>query len=244
MADEDTEPSGDDAPEPEERSSPRQRLRGLVRVRPSRAQAVIALACLVLGFGVSVQVHSTSSQSSFDSLRQSELVSLLDRLTQKQDDLRAEKQRLRKEKAALRHEDSSAARHAAKKREETLGILAGTKPATGPGIELLITDPDRAVRAADILNTVQELRDAGAEAVQIGSVRVAADSYFLDAEGGIVVDGHKLAPPYRILAIGDSHTMSTALDIPGGVLESLRRAGAEGSVTETASVSVTAVRKP
>lgn len=242
MADDEMEPGDDGATEPNEQLSPRQRLRGLIR--PSRAQAVVALACLVLGFALSVQVRSTSSESSFDSLRQSELVSLLDRLTQRQDDLRNEKQRLRKEKAALRHKDSGAARQAAKKREATLGILAGTEPAAGPGIELLITDPHKAVRAADILNAVQELRDAGAEALQIGSVRVAADTYFLDTDGGIVVDGHKLVAPYRILAIGDSHTLSTALDIPGGVLESLRRAGADGSVTETASVSVTAVRKP
>lgn len=244
MADDEVESDADETEEQSERPRPRQRLRGLLRPRPSRAQAVIALACLVLGFALSVQVRSTSSESSFDSLRQSELVSLLDRLTQRQDDLRHEKQRLRKEKAALGHEDSGAARRAAKKREETLGILAGTEPAAGPGIELLVTDPHKAVRAADILNAVQELRDAGAEAVQIGSVRVAADTYFLDTDGGIIVDGHKLAAPYRILAIGDSHTMSTALDIPGGVLESLHRAGAEGSVTETSSVSVTAVRKP
>lgn len=223
--------------------TPRERLRELIAPQANRTQALIALACLVVGFGLSVQVTSTSQESSFSSLRQSELVSLLDRLNKRQDDLRSEVNDLEQERAALQNEDSKAARKAAQDRQHTLAILAGTEPATGPGIELTISDPKDGVSASDMLNTVQELRDAGAEVLQIGDVRIGVDSYFVDARGGIVVDGKKLTAPYRIKAIGDPHTMSTALDIPGGVLESLHRADAEGRVTESQSVAVTAIRK-
>lgn len=226
------------------RVTPRQRLRALVAPRANKTQALIALACLVLGFGLSVQVQSTSSASSFSSLRQSELVSLLDRLTNRQDHLRREVSRLQQEKAALSSENGDAARQAAQDRQDTLGILAGTEPAAGPGIELTITDPHAAINAADLLNAVEELRDSGAEVMQIGSVRIGADTYFLDTRGGVIVDGHTLTPPYRVLAIGDPHTMGTAMNIPGGVLESLHRSGAEGTVTESRSLSVTAVREP
>jgi uncharacterized protein YlxW (UPF0749 family) len=226
------------------RVTPRQRLRALVAPQLNKTQAVIALACLVLGFGLSVQVQSTSSASSFSSLRQSELVSLLDRLTNRQDNLRREITQLQQEKAALYTENGDAARKAAQERQDTLGILAGTEPATGPGIELTITDPHTAINAADLLNAVEELRDSGAEVMQIGSVRIGTDSYFLDTEGGVIVDGQKLTPPYRLLAIGDPHTMGTAMNIPGGVLESLHRSGAEGTVRESESLSITAVREP
>lgn len=226
------------------RVTPRERLRELVAPQANRTQAIIALACLVVGFGLSVQVRSSSQEASFTSLRQSELVSLLDRLNQRQEDLREELLRLQQEKAALGSEDSEAARKAAQDRQHTLAILAGTEPATGPGIDLFVRDPKDGVNAAELLNAVQELRDSGAEVLQIGDVRIAVDSYFLDAKGGVIIDGTKVKAPYRIRAIGDPHTMATAMDIPGGVLETLHRAGAEATVSESQSLTVTAVRDP
>jgi uncharacterized protein YlxW (UPF0749 family) len=44
------------------------------------------------------------------------------------------------------------------------------------------------------------------------------------------------------MAIGDSHTLSAALRIPGGVVESLRNLGGDGLVQELDSVQVTALR--
>ena len=63
---------------------------------------------------------------------------------------------------------SSEALKSAQDRLDTLGILTGTVPATGPGVVITITDPDHKVTAALLLDALQELRDAGAEAVQIG----------------------------------------------------------------------------
>ena len=51
-----------------------------------------------------------------------------------------------------------------------------------------------------------------------------------------------LRPPYRFLAIGDPQTIATALAIPGGVLDSLQRDDARGSVSESQEVVVDAVR--
>ena len=61
-----------------------------------------------------------------------------------------------------------------------LGILAGTVAAEGPGIVVTIDGVDD---AALLLDTVQELRDAGAEAIQLGDVRVVASTYFTQAPG-------------------------------------------------------------
>ena len=49
---------------------------------------------------------------------------------------------------------------------------------------LTINDPDNKVTAALLLDALQELRDAGAEAVQIGDVRVVADTWFADVPTG------------------------------------------------------------
>ena len=58
-----------------------------------------------------------------------------------------------------------------------LRILTGTVAATGPGVTLTIDDPDGSVTAATLLDGVEELRDAGAEAIEINdSVRVVAST--------------------------------------------------------------------
>lgn len=61
---------------------------------------------------------------------------------------------------------------------------------------------------------------------------------------GVRADGRPLAPPYRFRAIGDPHTMTTALNIPGGLVRTLQGTGAAVSITPRAKVVVDAVRSP
>ena len=49
-----------------------------------------------------------------------------------------------------------------------MAILLGTRPAHGPGVEVTITDPQHELKAEDLLDVVEELRGAGAEAIQFG----------------------------------------------------------------------------
>ena len=76
-------------------------------------------------------------------------------------------------------------------------------------------------------------------------MRLVASSFFVDApdRSGIVADGVLLAPPYDIVAIGDPHTMSTAMGIPGGVLDTLTAKGARGTVITHDAVQVTALHQ-
>jgi len=160
---------------------------------------------------------------------------------------------------------TQAALEEAQQRAATLQILAGTVGASGTGIDLRIDDPDRKITADVLLDTLEELRDAGAEAIEItgapvspaGSteasavatpgaplaVRLVASSYFVDSQdgNGVVVDGTLLAPPYDFLAIGDPPTMSQAMGIPGGVLDTLKGKGASGKVTALDAVRITAL---
>src|SRR5690606_18674352 len=85
---------------------------------------------------------------------------------------------------------------------------------------------------------------AGAEAIQVGPQRVVASSYVGNgADGDVTLDGVPLVPPYRIVAIGDSHTLSGAMAIPGGFSDSLRGAGATVDVVETDSVLIEALHE-
>ena len=88
------------------------------------------------------------------------------------------------------------------------------------------------------LDAVQELRDAGAEAISVDGERVVATTAIVDTPDGISVGGTVLSSPVEIRAIGDPDTLATGLSFPGGVLESVREAGAEGIVVERDVVEI------
>jgi uncharacterized protein YlxW (UPF0749 family) len=213
------------------------------RPRPTKANLLATLLALSLGFAIAVQVRQTSLEG-LETLREGDLVRLLDavnadgaRLSQEISALELERQRLG---SASGTEEAAAA---ARARLDSLGILAGTVAATGPGIELTITDPSSKYTAAMLLDTVQELRDAGAEAIQINDARVIASTSFADLAGRqIGIDGATLTRPYVVIAIGEAKTLAAAMEIPGGVGDSARRVGASVRVDQRERVEVTALR--
>jgi uncharacterized protein YlxW (UPF0749 family) len=220
-------------------------LAGLLSPRVSVGQVAAGLLCLLLGFAVTAQVRSTERDTTFATARQDELVGTLSDLGQRSERLRGDLRDLEETKAELdRDAEGGTALEEARERATTYGLLAGTLPAEGPGVELVIDDPGRRVKAVDLLDALQELRDAGAEVVQVGDVRAGAGTYFLDDRGGVRADGRLLAAPYRFLAIGDPHTMTTALEIPGGLVRTLEGAGARVLITRRAKVTVGAIRSP
>ncbi len=224
----------------------RQRLRRSLVPRGSRGEVLAGLLCALLGFALVVQVQQTQ-EADLGSLRESDLVRILDDLGARNDRLDAEEAELEETREELVAGGSAqdVAREAAQQRVDLLGILAGTAPATGPGIRLTIDDGGGGdVGAATLLDAVQELRDSGAEALQVDDVRIVASTSFEENEDGVAVDGTLLEAPYVFLVIGDPHTLATALDIPGGVIRSVRNAGGQALVSEVDELVVDALRQP
>lgn len=223
------------------------RLRRALRPRPSRYALVVALLAALLGVGISTQIGQTR-QEGLENLRQSELVGILDSVRQRSNRLDEEITRLTQERDRLQREqglDPAQAREAATSRADALGILAGTLPARGPGVRIAITDASSVVGSANLLDAIQELRDAGAEAIQVGDVRVVASSYVTeDSGGGLLVDGRSLPASYAVLAIGDPQTLASAMDIPGGVVETIRGVGATIDVTQTQDLAIDSLHAP
>ena len=96
-------------------------------------------------------------------------------------------------------------------------MLAGTVPATGPGIRITVEDPQGDLSLNHLLDGIEELRNAGVEAIEINDrVRVIAQTSFEDDPDGIRVDGVVLKPPYVIDAIGNPDTLAGALEFQDG----------------------------
>lgn len=215
---------------------------GVRRVAGRRSQFLIALLLALLGFALVTQVRLAQGES-LSTLRQDDLVRLLDDVTRRGEQLEAERAALLAERAELlTGEDSRrVAEEAAAQRALVQGILAGTVPVEGPGVTVSVRDPGATVRALTLVNMLQELRNAGAEAVEVSGVRLVASSWFADAENGVIVDGTLVTPPYSWIAVGDPQTLAVALDIPGGALAAVRNAGGSATVVQEDLVQVTAL---
>lgn len=217
------------------------RHRRFVRI----AAALVAVLTAVLGFAIVVQVRQNSNSDNLANLRDDDLIGILDNQNSRADRLRSQLSGL---KDTLRQLQDSGDRQAAARRQaeqdtQALGVLLGTLPATGPGVVVQITDPQHKLGAEDLLDVVEELRGAGAEAIQFGSVRVSTTTAFTTtADGLVAVDGTPLTAPYTVRAIGDSKTLDTALNIPGGVAATIRTAAGDLTVAEQSTVTVAAVR--
>ncbi|MFC5382441.1 DUF881 domain-containing protein [Aquipuribacter nitratireducens] len=232
-------------PDSVERRDAWRRLRGGLGGRPGRFQVLAAVLLFALGFAVVTQARETS-ETGLTALRQTELVRLLDDVSERRERLEEEATALREQREALLTSSDAAAEaaEAARQRLDVYAVLAGTAPARGPGLTMVVTDVgERTVTAAFMLDMLQELRDAGAEAVQVNDVRVVASTWFADGEdGSVVVDGTPLTSPFTVRAIGDPDVLEPAMRIPGGVVSDREQRGDSVVITELDDVVVDALR--
>lgn len=226
--------------EPGTRDSARTLLRPLA-FHPNRPHLLIGLLFLVLGLLVTVAIVRPGEEEEWRNARTEDLVQILDDLSARRDRLEAEAARLTELQRDLEAGSTVEAAAEARRRLAALQVLTGTTAVTGPGVTISITDPEGTVDAPLLLDAVQELRDAGAEAIQVGQQRVVVDTWFADTADGIVVNGEAIESPLRIIAIGDPDTMAAALSIPGGVADSVRTRGADfaASTSQALGISVT-----
>lgn len=215
------------------------------RRRDPLAAVLIGVLTLLLGFAFAVQVRTADDDSQLTGAREEDLVRILDELDAQEERLRDQLAEQRSALEQLTNSDSraAAALEAAGRRAEAVGILNGTVAAQGPGIELVIRDPEDRVGVADLLDAIQELRGAGAETMQIDDVRVGVSTAVTGEAGDLRLDGRPITAPYEILVIGSPQDMETALRIPGGVEQRINGRGGSVTITQSDEVVVGALRQ-
>ncbi len=231
---------------PEQPRTGRQRLAAaLWPPRVTRAQLIVTVLLFALGLGLAIQVQSTSDNGVLRGARQEDLVRILSELDARTQRLEDEKRDLDAQRTELENSSNQAAeaRRQTEQKARQLGVLAGTVPAQGPGVVLTIRDPAGTVPADELLDALEELRAAGAEAVQINGVRTTAGTYFTDAGGGgVQIDGQRVSQPYVFKVIGNPQDLQPALNIPGGVVQSVEKEQATVSVVASQKIVVDALR--
>ena len=229
--------------------SGRDRLAGAIRRPGGKGQVAAAVLLAIVGFAAVVQVQSNERDGTYEGARQEDLIQLLNSLAAASQRAENEIAALEQTRNSLRSSTDSrrAALEQARQQAEVLGILAGTLPAVGPGVRITVEDSTGAVGIDQLLNGLEELRDSGAEAIEINdTVRVVAQTSLTDGENGIEIDGQALSPPYTIDAIGDSHTLAAAMDFAGGFIDDVEAPAVGGKVVveQADNVEVATTRDP
>lgn len=104
---------------------------------------------------------------------------------------------------------------------ENLRLLSGSEAAKGPGVVVTVRDPSGTLLPQDLVNVVQELRAAGAEAIDLDGVRLSATTG-LGSRGKRLTVGHTdLDRSLVFTAIGDPANLRQALELPGGLKATL-----------------------
>lgn len=214
-----------------------------MRPRATRAQVLTGVLCAVLGFALVTQVRQASGDN-LSSLRQDELVRILDETTARGEALEQEAADLRDERDELLSgsDRRQAALEALERSAANQGILTGRLPATGRGVVVTLSDVDRALSPVVLLDVLEELRNAGAEAIELNNVRITASSAFSGDAGSVLLDGQPISSPYLWRVIGDPDAIAPALQIPGGAFAQVRNSGGAASVERSDTVEISSTR--
>jgi uncharacterized protein YlxW (UPF0749 family) len=218
-------------------------------LRPSRAQLAWGIALCLVALAVVIQVQSTQSRDRYATMRGDDLVQLLDGLTQESERLTGEVTELERTLEALRSgaDADEIARQEAQRRADGLAILAGTVPAVGPGVRITISAPEGNITADLMLDAIQELRDAGAEVIEVNdSIRLVAQSWVTESPQGLLIDDQLVELPIVIEAIGDSHSLAEGARFRGGLVSQVESQKVAGSVAieELPEVEITSLHQP
>jgi uncharacterized protein YlxW (UPF0749 family) len=199
-------------------------------LRSGRNQVTLATVALILGVLLVVQLRAQSSDTGLDTLSAQDLSDLVANLNTRNDGLRGEvaatQAQLDSLTAAAERGDTSLGQ--AQNDLARIRSWAGLLPVAGPGIQIQVAGPIGAFAVDDLLN---ELRNAGAEALTVAGVRVVPGSVVGGDAGSLSIEDTPLTDPFEIDAIGNGPTLTGSLTRSGGIIAQLSATFPDVTVT-------------
>jgi len=197
-----------------------------------RNQLTISAVALVLGLLVVVQVRAQAGNAGFAQLSSQDLTVLVANINARNDQLRREVSTLEDELAALNQNRSRGEESLDELRADLRRVraYAGLDPVGGPGVTISISGP---IDGSGVEELINELRNAGAEAIGVGDVRIVNGVVVTGAQGAASIGGARLGPVFELSAIGAPDKLTGSLTRSGGVIAQLAATEPGVSVTVT-----------
>jgi uncharacterized protein YlxW (UPF0749 family) len=178
----------------------------------------VALVVGLLGIG---QLRSQSRPTEISSLSAQELSTLIETLTARNSELRTGLadigEQLREYRAAGTQGQSALGVSQEDLRRIT--AFAGLGGVDGQGIVMTVDGSLDAIALNDLVN---ELRNAGAEAIAVDQVRITASSVATEGPRSLQIDGVDVGKVFTLRAIGSPEGLVSAIERPGGIISQLK----------------------
>lgn len=135
---------------------------------------------------------------------------------------------------------------------EKLRIINGTTPLKGPGL-IITVEEHMPIIYTDLLNIINELWNAGAEAISLNEHRITCHSTISVTEDAYSENGYsifmtvnheKLEYPIIIKTIGNPNNLEKGLTLPGGIMDNLALFNAYPEIEKVERLEIPAIEKP
>jgi len=201
-------------------------------VHRTRSQFAVAAVALALGLLVVVQLRAQAGSAGLAQLSSQDLTVLVANLNARNDQLRREVSVLEDELAALNQNRLRGDESIDELRADLRRVRAytGLDPVGGPGVTISITGP---IDGSGVEELINELRNAGAEAIGVGTIRIVTGVVASGARGSATLAGVPLGPNFELAAIGAPDKLTGSLTRSGGVIAQLAATEPEVTVTVT-----------
>ena len=189
-------------------------------MRRTSGRLAVTLVLAILGFLVVLQLRVQSAAPGLQGLSTQDLTVLIANLTTGNELLADEVESLERQEAALAAGEDRGQNSLGQIRAdlERVRAFAGAVGVTGDGVRVRVEGPLPADAVGMLLN---ELRNAGAEALALGEVRVVPGVGIAGRAGALEVGGHELDDPFELVAIGSPETLTGSLTRAGGPIAQL-----------------------
>ena len=185
----------------------------------------VSIMCLLLGLFLSweFQVQAAIREATADH-RVETMVSLVTNLESENAALETQLASVRQETDTIIMNSSSSETQLATQQHQLtqLQIRAGLTALEGPGVTITLDDnkniligddPNRyVIHYENLLFIINDLRNAGAEAISINGQRIVVSSEIRCVGNVILINTTRLAPPFEISAIGNPTTLAEAIE--------------------------------
>jgi uncharacterized protein YlxW (UPF0749 family) len=191
-------------------------------MRSRIAQLSLFGVALLIGVLLVGQLRSQARPTEIRTLSAQELSQLVDTLSDRNRELRTGLADLRetlREYGVAGNQGQSALEVGREdlRRITAFGGLAGVE---GSGILLEVDGDLDAIALNDLLN---ELRNAGAEALAVDDIRITHRSVAVLGPNGLVIDGFEVGQRFTLKAIGSPEGLLATIERPGGIIAQLQQ---------------------
>ena len=212
----------------------------------------LGVMCLLLTIAICVQIRtmnsasSTVSQTLADNELRDQVLKMKERYDNATNDLANAQKELERVRQAATQDDETAEAKEQELKENNM--ILGNTDVTGEGVEIVLADAvnisrslsasDQIIHYGDIQDVVNELRNAGAEAIEVNGQRIVNTSA-ITCEGNIIkINGERIGSPFTIKAIGSKDLLYGALERAGSILDWIRDAGNTAITTKEDNITI------